>query len=146
MRRRASLWMAVLLVAGCLEEKPKGLPRTPSLYTQVGGTRKLEQVVDRLAEKAEATPELREPLRKALEGADVKQRLTRLLAGALGGPYPGTRADLERYLTGLGEGTTPRERAVLLRLLDEALKEAGVGPRTCQEVQKTLAPLRAPPG
>src|SRR5437763_6944025 len=113
MRRRTSFWLVALVVTGCLEvDKPKPLPRTPSLYTRVGGLSKLEQIVDRLAEKAEATPQLREPLRKALEAADVKRRLTRLLAAALNGPYPGTLADLQRYLIGLGEGTTPQEMAV----------------------------------
>jgi truncated hemoglobin YjbI len=142
-----SLWMVALVVTGCLEvENNKPLPRRQSLYTGVGGTSKLEQLVDRLAEKAEATPELREPLRKALQEADVKKRLTHLLSAALGGPYPGTLADLQRYLGGLGGGTTPQDRAVLLRLLDESLKESGVGPKTHQEVLKTLEPLRAPPG
>src|SRR4051812_37438063 len=109
MRRRTSFWIVALVVTGCLEGKPEALPRTPSLYTDLGGMSKLEQIVDRLAEKAEAAPELREPLREALQSAEVKRRLTRLLAASLNGPYPGTLADLKRYVIGLGEGTTPQE-------------------------------------
>jgi hypothetical protein len=126
-------------------KKPQPLPRSPSLYTSVGGTLKLEEVVKRWAALAKGSTELRPPLRQALQDDSVQEHLVRLLGGALGGPYPGTLDDLRRFFASPGAAESPQEMATLLGLLEKAMQESGEGPRTTKDVMTALAPLRTAP-
>jgi truncated hemoglobin YjbI len=149
MRCRAHWLVFGLLVAGCMEGKKEApLPRTPSLYTRMGGTVVLEKVVDRFVARASTSTELREPVRDAFRNQDaakLKQRLVRRFGAALGGPYPGTVDDLGRTIRSLGEDVTSQDMGVLLGILDKAVDDEGVGPHTRKEVMTTLAPVRNPP-
>jgi hypothetical protein len=146
MKSRASWLVLPLLLAGCMEgQKQAPEVRRPSLYTQLGGAAGLEKIVDRLATRGAGAPELSAPVREAFREPDERQkeRLVRQLGAALGGPYHGTLADLRKALVlSEDEEPTPQDLDVLLRLLDGALTDSGVGPRLRQETMTALGPLR----
>lgn len=149
MRRRAFLFLAVALAAGCMEgQHPGPLPRNPSLYTQMGGSAKLKEVVSRFLALAGTAPEVREPIRAAFSGpgvVELNQKLARQLAAALGGPSPGTLEDLGKTLKSLPGEPTPADIEALLNVLDKAMQECDLGERTRKEILDALAPLKAAP-
>ena len=144
MRRRTCWLLLALIVAGCMERKKETpLPRQPSLYTRLGGTARLETVANRFLALAASSPELSEPIRQAIRDADharQKARLVRSLGAALGGPYPGTQTDLSDFFDSLGVEITAPDRAVLLSLLNQALKEAGCRADDRKEAITTIEP------
>jgi truncated hemoglobin YjbI len=143
MRCRASLLIVVLFVVGCMEgQKAAPVSRSPSLYSHLGGEAKIQQVVDRFAERAATTAELGEPIKTAIQ--ENKSQLVQQLSAALGGPRSGGMKGLQDVFGPLGE-LSPEDRKRLLGLLDKALAESEVGKRTRDEVMKALAPLERPP-
>jgi truncated hemoglobin YjbI len=150
MKCRACWLLVALIVVGCMEGQKKApLPRKPSLYTDLGGDAKLEVVVDKFVERAAASSRLREPIRAAFQGedtTDLKRQLVRRLGAALGGPYPGTKKDLQQFLVSLAgsEEVNAEDMNVLLGLLDQAMKDAGVG-RARKEVMTSLEEVRTLP-
>jgi truncated hemoglobin YjbI len=134
------------LAAGCLEgQKPNPLPRTPSVYTRMGGTAKLETVVDSFVDLAAASTDLPEPIRDHFRGPDtakLKKGLVRQLGAALGGPYHGTLEELKRALGSPDQEVTSKDAAVLLRLLDRAMESSEVPGDVRQQVLAALQPLR----
>jgi truncated hemoglobin YjbI len=146
MRRRAFWLVFAVVVAGCMEgQKSKPLPRKPSLYTNLGGTAKLEQIVARFVTRVAEDSQLREPVRNAFQWADVtglEGELVRRLGAVLGGPYPGTLENLRELFTSEVEDLTADDMGALLKLLDAAMADVGCRTSDRQDAMKTLAPLR----
>src|SRR5215471_17038475 len=89
MSRRAWIGPALLLLAGCMEQpKPKPLPRTPSLYTRLGGSARLEKIADAFVAEVQKTDAVREPIKEAFrEDPEARQQaLVHHLGAACGGP------------------------------------------------------------
>src|SRR5436305_8787601 len=87
---RFAFCLLLLSVVGCMEgKKDKPLPRTPTLYTRLGGEPAITKVVDDFVANMILSKDIREPHKTHFVTGDVpklKRSLINQIGSATGGP------------------------------------------------------------
>jgi hemoglobin len=128
--------VAALLVVAACDRGPRPVPPTPRppLYQRVGGIAALRAVVDELAARLAADPELADRF-ASVDFRTYKRHLLAELCGLTGGPCRVRAGEADAAPAGLAEGW--------LAHLDAAAAATGLSPELREELVRRLAPRAA---
>jgi len=145
MIRRIIPWLALVLVAGCMEgKKETPLVRTPCLYTRLGGEPAITKVVDVFIVNMIRSDKIRAPHKEHLLKGDnraVKRKLIEQIGEATGGPQKYTGRSMKESHSGLD--ITDADFDATVAALDKALDENKVGKEEKDQLLKKLESMRA---
>jgi hemoglobin len=142
--RRLAQALLLLALAGCMERtKPTPLPRTPSLYTRLGGEPGITAIIDDLFANVVLSNKISEThKRHFLEGdvAGLKRKLIEQIAAATGGPQTYTGRDMKTAHAGMG--ITDAEFDGMVEALQAALKKNQVKDVDQKDLLALLGPMK----
>src|SRR5258707_1176175 len=128
MTRRALSCLLLLAVTGCLDgKKPEPLPRTPSLYTRLGGEPGITKVVDDFVANVALSPKIKDAHKEHFVSgkvASLKRKLIDQIGAATGGPQKYTGKNMKDAHAGLG--ITKADFDALVEALVKALDDNDV--------------------
>jgi hemoglobin len=145
MIRRVIPWLAMVLVAGCMEgKKETPLARTPSLYTRLGGEPAITMVVDGFVANMISSDKIRTPHKEHFLKGDIrplKRKLIEQIGEATGGPQKYSGRSMKDSHRGLD--ITDADFDATVAALVKALDENKVGKEDKDQLLKKLESMRA---